>query len=166
MTELRPDQATRPPATRRSVLPLVLAGAAVLVAAVAVGATVLLTGGEDPPAGATATATATVAPTAQADLGPTGTDFVLSVQVLSRECVASAGCHAFYEVVPTYIGARPLDPGRSYLVKYRLLGLKSGPVSGNLTINGDQVQAPTGESGWVESAESALTAQVVGVTAL
>lgn len=74
---------------------------------------------------------------------PAASDFKIGIDVLAKQCFASAGCSVAYRVNAKYDGATPLDPSKVYTVVYDVQGAES-PITANFTIKGDKVSSHRG----------------------
>jgi hypothetical protein len=70
-------------------------------------------------------------------------DFTIGLDVLAKQCFASAGCSVAYRPKVKYRGTTPLDPSKAYTVVYEVDGAES-PITANVTVRGDKITAQRG----------------------
>jgi hypothetical protein len=92
---------------------------------------------------------------------PAASDFEVGIDVLSKQCFASAGCSIAYKVDAEYKGSTPLDPSKEYTVVYDVAGAES-PITANFSIRGDKVSSQKGTA-YLPTKEGRLTADVTSV---
>lgn len=93
---------------------------------------------------------------------PTATDFTLEVVTLEEQCFGTAGCNVTFTVDVTYSGRMLPDPDRTFTVIYDVTG-GSDPLTNRITVNGDQVSAPTDQMIQTDSGDAQLVATVTRV---
>lgn len=74
---------------------------------------------------------------------PAPADFTIGLDVLAKQCFASAGCSVAYRPKVKYRGSTPLDPSKAYTVVYEVDGAES-PITANVTVRGDKIDAQRG----------------------
>ena len=74
---------------------------------------------------------------------PAAGDFTIGLDVLAKQCFASAGCSVAYRPKVKYRGSTPLDPSKAYTVVYEVDGAES-PITANVRVHGDKIAAQRG----------------------
>ena len=92
---------------------------------------------------------------------PVATDFKVGIDVLKKQCFASAGCSIAYKLDVKYNGSTPLDPSKTYTVVYDVAGAES-PITANFTIDGTKVNAQLGTA-YLPNKDASLTATATSV---
>ena len=92
---------------------------------------------------------------------PAATDFKVGIDVLAKQCFASAGCSIAYRIKADYGGSTPLDSSKTYTVVYDVMGAES-PITANFTIRGNKVNSHNGTA-YLPNKDARLTAKVTSV---
>ena len=92
---------------------------------------------------------------------PAATDFKVGIDVLSKQCFASAGCSIAYKINVNHHGSTPLEPSKTYTVVYDVAGAET-PITANFTIHGTKVNAHHGTA-YTPNKDATLTATVTSV---
>ncbi|MFD1085201.1 hypothetical protein [Micromonospora andamanensis] len=138
-----------PPVKKKSKLPWIIGGAALVVLLCFGGcAAVLVAAGDAADEGKKVAQSATPTPKAGAAAAPAtsaaapsystpkSSDFKLKVKMLDKQCFGSAGCNVEFRVSEvTYVGAG-LDPDATYEISYEFKGLED-PMIGTFELSGD-----------------------------
>jgi hypothetical protein len=92
---------------------------------------------------------------------PAATDFTVGIDVLRKQCFASAGCTIAYRINAKYNGSAPLDPSKVYTVVYDVDGAAS-PITANFTMKGNKVGTHN-ETAYTPNQDAKLSARVTSV---
>ncbi len=92
---------------------------------------------------------------------PAASDFKVGIDVLKKQCFASAGCSIAYRINAKYNGATPLDPSKVYTVVYDVAGAES-PITANFTMQGNKVGTQKGTA-YLPNKDATLSATVTSV---
>jgi hypothetical protein len=92
---------------------------------------------------------------------PAASDFKIGIDVLKKQCFASAGCSIAYRINANYNGSTPLDPSKVYTVVYDVAGAES-PITANFTVRGSNVDAQRGTA-YLPDKNAKLRATVTSV---
>jgi hypothetical protein len=92
---------------------------------------------------------------------PAASDFEVGIDVLKKQCFASAGCSVAYKINAKYDGSTPLDPSKTYTVVYDVAGAES-PITANFTIHGSKVDAHKATA-YLPNRDANLSATVTSV---
>jgi hypothetical protein len=92
---------------------------------------------------------------------PAVTDFKVGIDVLKKQCFASAGCSIAYKINVRYNGSTPLDPSKTYTVVDDVAGAES-PITANFTIDGTKVNSHNGTA-YTPNKDATLTATATSV---
>jgi len=121
-----------PPAKRRSPLPWILGGLAVVLLLcggfLAIGA--LADNGDSDRTSSAGAPSTTAAAVVEA---PGPGDFKLSAKIVEQTCYGEAGCAVTWQPVLTYTGPAIPD-GQSWLVRYEVSGVESGTSAGTIVV--------------------------------
>jgi len=92
---------------------------------------------------------------------PAASDFTVGIDVLKKQCFASAGCSIAYKIHAKYNGSTPLDSSKVYTVVYDVAGAES-PITENFTIRGSKVASHNGTA-YTPNKDARLSANVTSV---
>jgi hypothetical protein len=92
---------------------------------------------------------------------PAASDFKVGIDVLKKQCFASAGCSIAYKLNAKYNGSTPLDPSKTDTVVYDVAGAES-PITANFTIRGTKVNSQKGTA-YLPNKDANLSATVTSV---
>jgi hypothetical protein len=92
---------------------------------------------------------------------PAPSDFEVGIDVLKKQCFASAGCSIAYRINAKYDGSTPLDPSKVYTVVYDVSGAES-PITANFTVRGTKVDGQRGTA-YLPRKDAKLDATVTSV---
>jgi hypothetical protein len=93
---------------------------------------------------------------------PAASDFTVGIDVLRKQCFASAGCTIAYRPKVEYRGSTPLDPSKVYTVVYEVDGAAS-PITANFTLKKGNAVGAHNETAYAPNKDAKLTGRVTSV---